>query len=143
MVTKTYLPTYLCDSSDSSDSSDQKTFFTIFFSSPIYFFTIFSSSFTKKKISTKTFFSTIKNVHHKFLITKILFSPKTKIFTKTLFHHIFFSHNFFLTHISFHTIFTNSAPRAELVIESPCLSGCLSAPLVQFFPRPLIGPEIT
>ena len=47
-------------------------------------------------------------------------------------------------------VFTNSALLAELVLESPCPCVCLSVCLsfclchrVQFFSRPLIGPQIT
>ena len=47
-------------------------------------------------------------------------------------------------------IFTNSALLAELVLESPCPSVCLSVchsvclcHRVQFFSKPLIGPQIT
>ena len=73
MVTKTYLPYYLCDrsdGSDSSDSSDQNTIFTKKLFSPQIIFT--KNYFPPKK----TFFSQKKT-----FFTKKLFSQTKNVLT--------------------------------------------------------------
>jgi hypothetical protein len=103
---KTYLPSFLCDSSDSSDgndssdnsnSSDQKTFsFIIFFCQP-------KKTFTPRTFSTQNFFQQ-KTFCHQQLFHQKLFSPKTS-FTNKLFSTKKFSQlkNFFLPTFSFLT----------------------------------------
>ena len=111
MVTKTDLPTYLCDRSDSSDSSDRSNssdssdssdnsessdisdkfvFLPIFIFQPKTFSTICFSSprkmftfFTKELVSPQTFF-TKKPFSQKTIFT--FFFYKNTFFTKNIFH---------------------------------------------------------